>query len=336
MSEKDNISRRNFLRISGAAGLLQFLPKTTYSSSADLLIYSQPIKTTEENETPQDYSNISLESSDSRRRVIHPFQKGDTVGELRFHYGDDRHEKEILGDYDAKKIPIGAEIDFLADKDRFEKHSLTPDPREYGNWDAISQMDHQQFLRMISDFSYRGDLLKHIRLIPGLVPGDFEKNIGRQAENLKRLRDIIYSSAEDSKIDPLTLAAIAWQESRFRACTISTSGAMGTFQFTKDTASRKDFGGEINPYDEVQSAKKGASFLRHLSDICQDFPGLELVGYNIGGGAVTSIVKIAKELKIRNLDGILADTKISIKQEARDYPKKIAEAKEKIARDFSF
>lgn len=344
MQENNGISRRNFLLQAAATSVLAF-PTKTFSSkpkeinSIEALvglsapIYSQDLDENfigGENKISPNYENSSG-SSDSRRSVIHSFQKGDTVTELRFYYGDQRSTQEILGEIDPKRIPAGSEIEFLAERERFERHGLTPDPREYGNWDVISKMNGAEFFSMISDFSYRGDIRRHIRLIPGLVLGGIERNTETQIANLERLRGTIVDVSNLCGIDPLTHTAIAYHESRFRACTISTSGAMGPWQLMKETAARRDLGGEINPYNEEQAAERSARFLRRLYDICAGFPGLELVGYSAGDGAAEAIVKIARSFGLKDLNEILSSPLISLKKETIDYPKKIMEAKEKIA-----
>ncbi|MBI2044149.1 lytic transglycosylase domain-containing protein [Candidatus Pacearchaeota archaeon] len=332
MQEKDDIVRRKFLSKIILGGVISaVLPRVTYpsSGSTDYSDSPNPFIDTALVASAALYSETSPGSGDSRRSILHPFQKGDTVGELRFHYGDERHERDIIGDHDPRKIPVGAEFEFLADRERFERYGLTPDPKELGNWEAITQMNGSDFFRMLNDFSYKGDHRKHLRLIPGLKLGDYEKDSERQMENLDRLRDHIHHFAKIYEIKPIDMASVILQESGVTPRAISTSGAMGICQLMPAIAARWN---ETNPWNEIQGIEKGARYLGHLSNICASFPGLEIVGYNAGDGAVESIVKIAKERGMKNLRGILASSEIFLKQEARDYPLKVAQAREKILR----
>ncbi|MBI5803582.1 transglycosylase SLT domain-containing protein [Candidatus Pacearchaeota archaeon] len=222
----------------------------------------------------------------SHKEVIHVVKRGETISELKEFYGDPRDIKRIYGNGDFRNIAPGTEVVFLADNEKFRRHGLSPDGSE--NWGTINSMGGPDFFKFIDEFGYR----KHIRLIPELSVGNFEKNQENQMENLSRLSDFISYFSNIYGVDPLYHAAIGLHESGLRAMTVSPTGPLGAWQISRATASRNDFGGEINPYNEIQAAERSAAYLgfleRRFSKIHPDLP---IIGYEIGEGAIGEVAK---------------------------------------------
>ncbi|HUP46411.1 MAG TPA: lytic transglycosylase domain-containing protein [Thermoanaerobaculia bacterium] len=104
-----------------------------------------------------------------------------------------------------------------------------------------------------------------LRAVPASLAGIFE-DAGR-----------LYS------LDPLLLAAVARQESRFQTRAVSPAGARGVMQLMPRTAASL---GVTDSFDPRQNILGGAKYLRMLLDQFRGDVSLSLAAYNAGPGAV--------------------------------------------------
>jgi soluble lytic murein transglycosylase len=99
--------------------------------------------------------------------------------------------------------------------------------------------------------------------------------------------DIIRQQAADKDIDPALIAAVIYEESRFRDQT-SHAGARGLMQLTPDTADfiARHSGGVRFEHDDLASPQiniaYGAWFLRYLIDHYDGNEALAVAAYNAG------------------------------------------------------
>ena len=102
-----------------------------------------------------------------------------------------------------------------------------------------------------------------------------------------RYTEIVNGHAHHYKLDPALLAAVIYQESRFRADARSSSGAIGLMQLLPSTARGIALrtGGNrfvVNDlYDPEINVRYGSWYLRHLLDKYHD-ERLALAAYNAG------------------------------------------------------
>ncbi len=93
--------------------------------------------------------------------------------------------------------------------------------------------------------------------------------------------------AGNYRLDPALLAAVIWQESRFRPAAVSSAGAVGLMQLLPSTARgiAQRTGGsafvESDLYQPELNIRYGAWYLRHLLDKYGDTQ-LALAAYNAG------------------------------------------------------
>jgi soluble lytic murein transglycosylase len=99
--------------------------------------------------------------------------------------------------------------------------------------------------------------------------------------------DIIRQQAEDKDLDPALIAAVIYEESRFKDQT-SHAGARGLMQITPDTADfiAKHSGGDLFEQSDLASPQiniaYGSYFLRFLLDHYEGNEGAALAAYNAG------------------------------------------------------
>ncbi|MGZ0051986.1 lytic transglycosylase domain-containing protein [Brevibacillus gelatini] len=94
----------------------------------------------------------------------------------------------------------------------------------------------------------------------------------------------IYEQAVQFDIDPVLVAAIIWQESRFRYDAVSTKGARGLMQVMPRTAK----GMQVNPdklFDPVVNMRTGVAYLSMLRKKYGDMR-ISIIAYNQGEGNV--------------------------------------------------
>jgi soluble lytic murein transglycosylase len=102
-----------------------------------------------------------------------------------------------------------------------------------------------------------------------------------------RYEQIIDGHAANYRLDPALLAAVIYQESKFRADAKSSSGAIGLMQLLPDTAqgiADRTGGSRFvvdDLYDPELNVRYGAWYLRHLLDK-YDSEQLALAAYNAG------------------------------------------------------
>jgi soluble lytic murein transglycosylase len=102
-----------------------------------------------------------------------------------------------------------------------------------------------------------------------------------------RYEEIIDGHAENYRLDPALLAAVIYQESKFRADAKSSSGAIGLMQLLPDTAQgiADRTGGSRFVVDDLYNPelniRYGAWYLRHLLDKYES-EDLALAAYNAG------------------------------------------------------
>ena len=99
--------------------------------------------------------------------------------------------------------------------------------------------------------------------------------------------DIIRQQAEDKDLDPALIAAVIYEESRFKDQT-SHAGARGLMQITPDTADfiAKHSGGDLFEQSDLATPQiniaYGSYFLRFLLDHYEGNEGAALAAYNAG------------------------------------------------------
>ncbi len=102
-----------------------------------------------------------------------------------------------------------------------------------------------------------------------------------------RYEQIVRGHARNYRLDPALLAAVIYQESKFRADAKSSSGAIGLMQLRPDTAKGiaiRTGGSRFQTsdlYDPEINVRYGSWYLRHLLDKYQD-EKLALAAYNAG------------------------------------------------------
>ncbi|WP_304083477.1 transglycosylase SLT domain-containing protein [Maridesulfovibrio ferrireducens] len=116
-------------------------------------------------------------------------------------------------------------------------------------------------------------------------------------EKLPFYRKYILKAAKKYNIDPLLLAAVMYQESRFDPLARSKTGVRGLMQLTENTA---DLMGLTSRLDPEQSITGGAKYLRFLWDklSSRDVDGwnrwlFTLAAYNQGLGHVYDAIEIS-------------------------------------------
>lgn len=91
----------------------------------------------------------------------------------------------------------------------------------------------------------------------------------------------IHRSAVRHGVPVELVAAVAWQESRFRQAAVSPKGALGVMQLTPDTADTL----KVDPHDLNENIDGGAAYLAKLLDRFGD-TRLALAAYNAGPNSV--------------------------------------------------
>lgn len=95
--------------------------------------------------------------------------------------------------------------------------------------------------------------------------------------------DLIYRESKKHDIDPVLVAAVVHQESRFMPKAKSPVGAMGLMQLMPRTGR---WMGARNLYDPAQNVKAGVKYLKYLQKRFGDDEELVLAAYNGGEGNV--------------------------------------------------
>jgi len=104
-----------------------------------------------------------------------------------------------------------------------------------------------------------------------------------QALPQTQVDQLISEASKKWRVDTGLLRSVMRQESGFKACALSTSGAMGLMQIMPDTA---DFLGLQDPYDPAKNVDAGAKYLKMMLDRYQGNLSMALAAYNAGPGRV--------------------------------------------------
>ena len=116
-----------------------------------------------------------------------------------------------------------------------------------------------------------------------------------------RHEDIIRQQAHDKRLDPALLAAVIYQESRFRDGQRSDAGAQGLMQLMPQTARyiARLSGGTAFVEGDLATAQVnisyGAFYLRYLEDKYRGSPELALAAYNAGEGKLDEWLSTAAD-----------------------------------------
>ncbi|MBG0778058.1 MAG: transglycosylase SLT domain-containing protein [Desulfovibrionaceae bacterium] len=109
----------------------------------------------------------------------------------------------------------------------------------------------------------------------------------------------IAKAARRNRIDPLLLAAVIFQESRFDPDAVSKTNVRGLMQITQDTASVLG----VNRLDPVDSIRGGAKYLRQIWGKLEPLQldawnrwFFTLAAYNVGIGHVLDAVELARQM----------------------------------------
>lgn len=138
--------------------------------------------------------------------------------------------------------------------------------------------------------------------------------------------DIIRQQAEAKNLDPALIAAVIYQESRFRPRE-SSAGALGLMQLLPDTAhfiAGKTGGSKFTTEDLATpqiNIQYGAWYLRYLLDQFDDNEMTALAAYNAGIGNVQEWLAKDGQTHITDLDQIRFP-------ETREYVKNVLEARD--------
>jgi soluble lytic murein transglycosylase len=120
-----------------------------------------------------------------------------------------------------------------------------------------------------------------------------------------KYKDYIIETSREFKINPYLIAAIIYEESRFRPKAKSSAGALGLMQIMPGTAKRialkmrlKEFKNEdlLNPELNI---KMGVWYFRLLIDKYKGDEVLALAAYNAGYRYVDEWIKKGKQVKIK-------------------------------------
>ena len=93
---------------------------------------------------------------------------------------------------------------------------------------------------------------------------------------------IIEGAAKAHSLQPNLIRAVIEQESGFRPCAVSSTGAEGLMQLMPDTAEQL---GVSDPFDAGQNIEAGAKYLKDLIDRYKGDLAQALGAYNAGPGA---------------------------------------------------
>ena len=94
---------------------------------------------------------------------------------------------------------------------------------------------------------------------------------------------MIAAAATAQKLNPALIRAVIRQESGFRACAVSSKGAMGLMQLMPQTAEQFHLADPFNAADNVSA---GAQYLKQLMERFKGDLNLTLAAYNAGPARV--------------------------------------------------
>lgn len=111
-------------------------------------------------------------------------------------------------------------------------------------------------------------------------PASAARSLARQPP--ENIASLIKSASEKYHLSPDLVAAIAWQESRFRPSAVSPKGAIGVMQLMPATAAELG----VDPADLSANIDGGAAYLRRMLDRFDGDLEKAIAAYNAGPGAV--------------------------------------------------
>jgi soluble lytic murein transglycosylase-like protein len=115
---------------------------------------------------------------------------------------------------------------------------------------------------------------------------------------------LIEDAAKQQSLDPKLIRAVVEQESAFRPCAVSVSGAQGLMQLMPQTGAEL---GVANPFDPKQNVDAGARYLKQLLDKYQGDLSLALGAYNAGPKALDDSGGVPNLQETRDyVDAVLA------------------------------
>jgi soluble lytic murein transglycosylase-like protein len=119
---------------------------------------------------------------------------------------------------------------------------------------------------------------------------------------------LIEGAAKAHDLQPKLIRAVIEQESGFRPCAVSATGAEGLMQLMPDTAEQL---GVSDPFDAGQNIEAGAKYLKDLIDKFKGDLAQALGAYNAGPGAADKAGGIPEIPETRNyVDAILKELDI--------------------------
>ncbi len=133
-----------------------------------------------------------------------------------------------------------------------------------------------------------------------LRQGDIQAFLGEVETTLPKLRPHFQAAERITGLDWRLLAALAYQESHWKADATSPTGVRGIMMLTAETADRL---GVENRLDARASILAGARYLNLLRDMLPpevtepDRTWLALAGYNLGPGHLSTGRSLARQLK---------------------------------------
>jgi hypothetical protein len=117
---------------------------------------------------------------------------------------------------------------------------------------------------------------------PDLAQPEVESSLVHRIP-LDEFCDVLISSARANDLPIVFFTNLIWQESRFKANSISRAGAQGVAQFMPETAAAN---GLENPFNPFQAVPASARLLRQLQEQFGNV-GLAAAAYNAGPGRVS-------------------------------------------------
>ncbi|EPR36278.1 Lytic transglycosylase catalytic [Alkalidesulfovibrio alkalitolerans DSM 16529] len=134
-------------------------------------------------------------------------------------------------------------------------------------------------------------------------------------DQMQFYREAIITAAKTNRIDPLLLAALIYQESRFDRHAQSPTGVRGLMQISQETADHLGMKDRTDPFESIEA---GARYLRFLYDSLED-EGLPpwhrwfvaLAAYNQGLGRTRAVLARTADRQLEPL-GTAEDEALSM------------------------
>jgi len=176
--------------------------------------------------------------------------------------------------------------------------------------------------------------------LAALLAGAVAAGVGPLGDAVRELtlplkhEDVIRQQARDKSLDPALIAAVIYEESKFRDQT-SSAGAKGLMQILPDTANfiaDKSGGTRFEVRDLADpdiNIRYGSWYLRYLMDQHDDNVALAVAAYNAGEGNVDDWVHRAGGVARFDLDTHI------LFPETREYVRGVLESREEYRRHYA-